>query len=314
VRFSLRGLLVMVLAIGTVLGWVVRSARIQRDAVAAIERAGGHVEYDYEYPHGIGTRNGEPWAPKWLVNLIGLDYFAHVAWVDLSGTRPDAVMPYVGQLNRIESLILPHSYGVRSDADRQWLGLGYGITDAGLLHVAALTRLRSLDLSTDDVTDAGLAHLKGLTELQVLFLFDTQVTDAGLAHLKGLSSLRVLLLGDTDVTDAGLAHLERLASLETLQLDRTKVDDAGLTHLKGLSNLDELNLDRTQVTDAGLTHLKDLSNLHKLGLDRTRVTDAGLTHLRGLSSLRILDLLGTKVTEAGVRELKQSLPKTTICH
>jgi hypothetical protein len=40
-RFSVRGLIVLVLVIGAALGWFVRGARTQRDAVAAIERAGG---------------------------------------------------------------------------------------------------------------------------------------------------------------------------------------------------------------------------------------------------------------------------------
>ena len=37
-RFSVRGLIVLVLVIGVWLGWLVRSARIQREAVAAIRK------------------------------------------------------------------------------------------------------------------------------------------------------------------------------------------------------------------------------------------------------------------------------------
>ena len=45
-RFSLRGLIVIVLIIGGSLGWMVQSARVQREAVAAIEKAGGIVQYE----------------------------------------------------------------------------------------------------------------------------------------------------------------------------------------------------------------------------------------------------------------------------
>ena len=38
-RFSVRGLIVIVLVVGGCLGWIVRSARIQHEAVAAIEVA-----------------------------------------------------------------------------------------------------------------------------------------------------------------------------------------------------------------------------------------------------------------------------------
>ncbi len=42
-RFSVRGLIVVVLGIGAGLGWIVREAHIQRDVVAAIKNAGGLV-------------------------------------------------------------------------------------------------------------------------------------------------------------------------------------------------------------------------------------------------------------------------------
>ena len=42
-RFSIRGLIVLVLMIGVGLGWLVRSARIQREAVTSIQHAGGGV-------------------------------------------------------------------------------------------------------------------------------------------------------------------------------------------------------------------------------------------------------------------------------
>ncbi len=51
-RFSVRGLIVVVLVIGAWLGWLVRSARIQREAVAAIEHARGSVSYDWEWANG----------------------------------------------------------------------------------------------------------------------------------------------------------------------------------------------------------------------------------------------------------------------
>ncbi len=46
-------------------------------------------------------------------------------------------------------------------------------------------------------TDAGLVHLKGLTKLKVLNLQGNKVTDAGLAHLECLTGLTSLNL---DVT------------------------------------------------------------------------------------------------------------------
>ena len=57
-RFSVRGLIVLVLVIGAGVGWLVRSARIQRDAVAAIQNAGGSVSYDWVISSGNLNLNG----------------------------------------------------------------------------------------------------------------------------------------------------------------------------------------------------------------------------------------------------------------
>lgn len=46
-RFSVRGLMVFVLLFGVWLGQLVRSARIQREAVAAVTNHFGSVEYDW---------------------------------------------------------------------------------------------------------------------------------------------------------------------------------------------------------------------------------------------------------------------------
>src|SRR6516225_8007057 len=71
-RFSVRGLIVFVVVIGAGLGWIVRQAHIQRDAVEAIRKAGGSVMYDWEPSAGIP--GGVPLAPAWLVDLVGIRY------------------------------------------------------------------------------------------------------------------------------------------------------------------------------------------------------------------------------------------------
>ena len=169
-RFGVRGLLVFVLVIGAGLGWIVHQAHIQRDAVAAIVRAGGVVEYDWQRSNGTWIPGGEPSAPRRLVHLIGGDYFGHVTAVWLSHTKE---------------------------------------TDATLADVGRLTRLEEFYINSQAISDAGLEHLTGLTNLSVLWLYRTQVTDAGLAHLKGLTHLSSLRLDDTRVTDAGIRDLQQ---------------------------------------------------------------------------------------------------------
>ena len=234
-RFSLRGLIVLVLLIGGWLGWIVRNAQVQREAVAAIERAGGWVTYDAGWSDNPDPIGRLPWAPKWLVDAVGIDCFAHCDTVRITGKGSDKELARVGHLPAIISLVF-------SDAN---------------------------------VTDAGLAHLKGLTKLSELELNGTQITDAGLVHLKGLKKLSKLNLSYTRITDAGLVRLTGLTNLSKLELDQTAITDAGLAHLEGLSKLSELELTGTSVTDEGLVHVAGLSRLSKLTLSFTRVTDAG---------------------------------------
>ena len=52
-RVSVRGLIVLVLVTCAWLGWIVRSARIQREAVAAITETGGEVNYNWEWKDGV---------------------------------------------------------------------------------------------------------------------------------------------------------------------------------------------------------------------------------------------------------------------
>jgi hypothetical protein len=216
-RLSLLGLIILVLLIGGWLGRVVRSAQVQREAVAAIQRAGGRVEYDWQYDEkGHLDPNGKPWGPKWLVDRVGADCFGNVVRVFLNNGGSDAELFHVGHLDRLGLLDLERSC----------------VTDAGLAHLGGLPSLWWLTLKGTQVDDAGLAGLEGLTRLQSLSLSNTKVSDAGLVHLKGLSSLQDLHLSGTNVSDAGSASLKGMTHLRTLSLGGTKVTDAGLHELQ----------------------------------------------------------------------------------
>jgi hypothetical protein len=204
-RISVGAFLALVLVIGGALGWIVRSARCQRDAVAAITSAGGQVWYEWEYQNGrFYTREFHcPW-PKWLVDLVGVDYAGNVIRVDLTKRGSDEVLARVGNLGRLEELALGDS----------------PVTDSGLAHLSRLTKLKWLYLPGTRISDSGLAHRKGLTRLKHLSLMETAVTDAGLAHLHGLSALEGLQAGDGQFTDAGVRELRKF--LPSLSIPRLK--------------------------------------------------------------------------------------------
>ncbi|MCY2967131.1 MAG: hypothetical protein NT069_26420 [Planctomycetota bacterium] len=91
------------------------------------------------------------------------------------------------------------------------------VTDGDLIHLAKLTDLGSLDLSSTRITDAGLEHLKGLTKLESLAFHNTDVGDVGLELLTDMPKLSFLMLKCTYVTDAGVEKLKRaLPACETI--------------------------------------------------------------------------------------------------
>ena len=190
-RFSVRGLVVLVLLIGVGLGWLVNSARTQREAVAEIREVSGIVEYDWEWHNGNRIPHGKPWAPGWLVDLMGVDYFGHVTAVELKdfSTPTDATIAQVGHLARLQQLIV----------------FAPTLTEFSLAHLSRLSNLTSLNLYGTRITDAGMAHLKRRTSLRELYLASTKISDAGLVHLSKLSNLTDLYLCNTQITGAGLA-------------------------------------------------------------------------------------------------------------
>ena len=197
-QFSILALLVLVVVVAVPFSWLateMSEARKQREAVTAIEKAGGEVVYDLQVDPSSDSRmaGAEPPGPPWLRRLLGNDLLGTVTFVNLAGV---------------------------------------GASDARLEHLTRLTQLQWLWLSDTNVSDAGLEHLKGLTQLQSLGLERTKVTDLGLQHLKGLSHLRTLDLGDTAVGNAGLEHLKGLTQLRDLTLSGTKVSDAGVMKLQ----------------------------------------------------------------------------------
>jgi hypothetical protein len=246
-RVSVRGLIVLVLVIGAGLGWIVHQAHVQRDAVAAIERAGGSVSYNWRWTDGKLVQGATRRPPNWLADFIGVDYVYHVTRVMFSSppaTSAETIVQ-IGRLTQLELLFLHDSI----------------LSDADLAHLGRLKCLTDLNLSNDRIPDTALARLKGLRRLRTLGLHGSYINDAGLAHLNGHVSLESLVLSNTEITDAGLVQLRRLRNLTDLDLSGTHITDAGLVHLKGLVKLRSLDVSGTQVTNSGLAHLKGLPNL-----------------------------------------------------
>jgi hypothetical protein len=204
-QFSLRTLLIFTIVVAVACGWLgrrIERKRNEREAIEAILKFGGSVEYDYQllhpFPGASWSPTAEPYGPAWMRNLLGENFFSEVNGVLLYESK---------------------------------------ITDDGLVNLKWFTEAQYLWLEEDNISDIGLVNIKPLKRLYALNLALTNVGDAGLENLIGMDELRELCLKATKVTNAGLVHLKRLGRLHYLDLSKTRVTDAGVRDLqKALPN------------------------------------------------------------------------------
>ena len=226
-QFSLRSLLVLVMAAALPCCWLgveIRAAGRQKEAVNAIHKARGVVEYDLQDWHGIdlGRRS-----PDWLRNLVGRDFLEkatgvnffdpsinNYAWDNLEALR---------DLNwlAVEGTTEPYRNRIRTQ-----------FTDSDLEHLGKLPHIKYLFLPGSQITNEGLQSLEGLTQLRSLDLWNTNITDEGIAHLKGWKQLRSLDVGKTHITETGLHTLETMQELEDLDIQQINVADEAVRTLE----------------------------------------------------------------------------------
>ncbi len=149
--------------------------------------------------------------PRWLLYLLGVDFFHNVVEV---GARRG------------------YDYGRRNpDAD-----------NALLRRLRAFPKLRRLRLSHCGVTDEGLRHLAELTSLEWLDLSYSSVTDDGMPHIGKLKSLKRLDLAHTRVGGRGFHRLKPLEHLEVVHLAWAPVGDKGLNTLTAIPGLNYISV------------------------------------------------------------------------
>jgi Leucine rich repeat len=177
-QFSLRSLLIFTLMCAVASSWVAHRMEQKRDeqeAVLEIVKKGARDSYDYQFlEFGGFNADAQPPGPEWLQRLLGNNFFGEIESVEF---LRDTGSPIV--------------------------------TDADLVHLSVLTKLKTLVLRNLEISDVGLANLEQLTKLRALDLSGTSITDAGLVHIKGLTALTWLDLRGTTVTDAGRAELQK---------------------------------------------------------------------------------------------------------
>lgn len=211
----------LLLTVGCIwLGWYANSAQRQRRAVAAIEKLGGSVRYDYQPTYEDPNPSIPPPGPEWLVKLVGRDYLNSVVCVHCYHDV-DAIADQVTNLPHFTSF-----YGAAKFGE-----FGEPIAQAAFARFKSRPNMRTLIVIGNNLDDDSLAQISGLTHLEGLQISHGKITDEGLTHLSGMQSLTYLNLDGCQITDAGLRHLKNLASLKRISLCRTQVTRTGVRKL-----------------------------------------------------------------------------------
>ena len=315
-RISLRTTLVVVTVLCLLVGLKVRRAERQKEAVAWVKKIGGNVGYDYEH-HENGKPIDDPRlpGPQWLLDYLGVDYFASVefVWIDYSNVAdlsPLVNLPNLRQLSVLRADKLTDISPLSELTGLQWLQLwSTSVTD--LSPLAKLTKLKRLELDCWHVDD--ITPLANLTKLETLSLLNYS---ADLVALKNLTSLKTLCLV-TDNTD--LSALANLTNLKELMLGGDAITD--LSELASLTRLEELSLGGPpDIHGPAVTDLSPLANLVNLKIlklpsnsyDISRDGSNLLHPLANLTNLQELDLGMADVTHEEVATLQKALPNCKI--
>jgi len=258
-RFSLRTFLIVLTILCVWIGWYLYRVEQQREAVKWVLENGGTVRYDFEIDDdGKNRGDTQPSVPRWLIDMLGVDYFSTVKRV--AGFRLDLNNENLVGLAHLEHLKL------------------FNTQVSDVTPLEGLTKLKTLELRGTQVSD--LTPLASLADLEHLDLCDTQVSDV--TPLEGLTKLKTLVLSGTQVSD--LRPLASLANLEGLDLSETQVSD--VIPLEGLTKLRLLGLAETQFSD--VTPLAGLTNLKGLFIRSTKSSDEDFEKLeQALPNCRI---------------------------
>jgi len=243
VRFSLRGLLIVMTVLCIWGGITVNRVHRQKRAVEAVIRDGGYISYHYQsqpdngapgfgrggYGLGRGGYVGrgaftgrwappKPPGPKWLREWLGDHYFVTPVLVQNrgQGATDENSIAYLKDMPSLETLSWREAKFEQSDFEA----------------IGSLHQLRKLFVYYSNMNDEGLSKLKGMTNLEMLGLSGTEITDAGLAHLASLPKLTYLSIAKTKLTDDGISHLEKMTSLREIELFRTNVTREGVKSLQ----------------------------------------------------------------------------------
>jgi hypothetical protein len=283
-QFSLRTLLIFVTAGAILMSWFavkMKQAHRQKEVIAQIEYATDNitqVAYDYQFDKsGNFDKNAKPSAPSWLVDRLGIDFFANVVYLHIDSAN-----------DGIKSVAVEPIFDLPQLREAS---LGSITSESDLEQLSKLKYLEVLHVSSDHITDSGIAPLKNLPRLKHLTLMGDRITDDAFVQINEMKQLRYLEISFGKFTGAGLGNLKDLKNLRTLYLHDFRC--------------------KQKLNGKEFESIAELTQLKILGIDVIQLTDANLECLKGLTQLEKIEIWSGYVTPEGMTELLKALPNAT---
>ena len=165
------------------------------------------------------------------------------------------------------------------------------LTDAGMAHLAGLTKLENFSFVGTQMTGKSYARFEGFTKLTRVSHRGSLIDDEGLRQLcDHLPNLESLSLAHAKFTDVGAPHLAKLTKLKGLEVGASKATPQALKHIAKLP-LEYLQLGEGFESGAAIAFIKDIATLRRLTLTNAQgITDTDLQGLAGLTQLTHLEI------------------------
>jgi hypothetical protein len=280
---------------------IVQCARVCVLWRALVRRSACYTNHELSIDNDLLWRRNDEYDYSGFARLCEDGAFARLTALEfkLSKHRPllaEADLLHLDRLPRLNKLSL--------------IDTGAAVSDSTIEMISRLPNLQDLNLfEARDVTNAGLAHLAKLTELHSLVLSsDGRFNIDGLRHLAPLgASLRKLVLSSPNgwvslfVDPAAMELIvTQFPSLNYLWLSSTGPASGLMGDLlpwqQGFDSLSRLplihlSLREAAVIDDGVRLIGRITTLRSLDLSLMHfITGAGLAHLRNLVNLEWLDV------------------------
>lgn len=192
------------------------------------------------------------------------------------------------------------------------LGIGTNdLTEKGLIAVAQIPTLQSLDIAGASMTvDLAKAIAKN-SQLQELQLYNTGFSDEAAAAFAHNSSLQVLNLIYNPITNKGLTALATISSLREINLNSTNISEGAAQSFINHPNLENISLGNANNTYADVVALSRIPKLQEIGISGYGLDDKSAALLATCRNLTSLYMGTGDMTDQGILTLVK-MPKLKV--